>query len=233
MQKGRTELNQGLTLNADTLGTESRIGSLTLLAISVVALLASMTFPLMVSRQITTMRQLWITAQGPFGLTMLSASVTNSSASVILLFSMVGLSWAASVWIPFALLGEEISRSFSPAEEATTPLAPMQDFDDDQEEKGCNGEGITDRGNGGLPSQPGLIYGMHNVSIALPQILFTVGMGIFSIPSAKGHHDGGGPLEDDKHLAWVLRLGGVFGLVAMYLATNVREVRRGSDEKPI
>ena len=177
------------------------------------------------------MRQVWIAAQGLFGVTMLSASITFSSVGAILLFSMMGFSWAASVWIPFALLGEETSSGRPLTEQDAMPLTAAQDYTSDDEESGYDEKDVRGGGRQGceLSSLPGLVYGMHNVSIAFPQILVTLGMGGFSLLFSKGnssassHGSSGGALDEGVNLAWVLRLGGVFGLVAMFLATGVRE----------
>ena len=198
------------------------IGSLTLLVFSTAALFAAILLPNLASTHRNfTVRRLWIMAQGIFGISMLTASMLTSTSGVILLFSIVGFSWAASVWIPFALLGDQISNNSS-TERVATALMAMQDHD--HEEKIQSGEVHEDDD---LSSRPGLIYGMHNFSICLPQILVTLGMSVYSMLSASNSEN---PVEQGLYLAWVLRVGGIFGLVAMYLATAIRDPPGDGDE---
>ena len=99
---------------------ESRVGALTLLVYSTMALFVALLLPALVSaRRYFTMRHLWITVHGVFELSILGAFVIRSATGTVLLFGAVGFSWVASVWIPYAPLGADIS----------SPSPPRQVFD--------------------------------------------------------------------------------------------------------
>ena len=196
----------------------SKVGALTLLVFSTMALFAALLLPTLVSaRKYFTMRHLWITSHGVFGLSMLGTFVIKSTAGTVLLFGIVGYSWAASVWIPYALLGAETSSPLPPRQ---GPGLVTTNEDGMDEEKYRGGDGAYGDDDNDLSRQSGLIFGVHNFFICLPQILITVGMGVQWTLSGvdKGNGD-----EQDLDLVWVLRLGGVFALMAMYIATGIRE----------
>ena len=194
---------------------DSAAGSLTLLGFSTVAFFAAISLPFLVStRQYLTMRDLWAASQGIFGFAMLGTFFFTSITGTIILFSAVGFSWAASVWIPYALLGAEIS-SHSSQTQGPGSLSVKEDCLDQKEARRAHTESSYDLN---LSSQPGLIYGMHNVSICLPQMLVTVGMGIQSVVSAEHSNGYSG---QSLSLVWILRFGGCCALVATYLATGI------------
>lgn len=196
-------------LKGATNETDSRIGSFVLLTFSAMALFAAILLPTLVSiHSSLTLRRIWIVTQAAFASSMLATFMFTSTIGTLALFSLVGFSWAASNWIPFALLGTEVSTSSSRRQ--------LSDGLDD-EEKYHNPTTIrADSGN--LSIHRGLVYGLHNFFICLPQILVTLGMGVISIMVDS---DSG---EEKLELAWILRLGGIFAVVAMYLATKLDDV---------
>ena len=89
---------------------EYRIGALTLLVYSTMASFVALLLPALISaRRYFTMRHLWITLHGVFELSILGAFVIRSATGTVLLFAAVGFSWAASIWISYALLDSDIS----------------------------------------------------------------------------------------------------------------------------
>ena len=213
-----TELQRQALVKTAADRHESRIGALTLLVFSTVALFAALLLPALVSaRKYFTMRQLWITSHGVFGLSMLGTFVIRSTTGTILLFGTVGYSWAVSVWIPYALLGAETSSPSTPRQGSSLVTTNEDDVD---EEKYRGGDGAYGDDDMDLSDQSGLIYGVHNFFICLPQFLINLEMGVQWMLSAV---DKGGDDEQDLGLVWVLRLGGVFALMAMYIATGIRE----------
>ena len=196
---------------------DSRVGSLTLLGFSTVALFAAISLPSLVSaRKYFTMRHLWLASQGILGFSMLATFVFTSTMGTVFLFSIVGFSWAASVWIPYALLGAEISPCPS-QRQGPGPVSVTENCHDQEKGHHSHGEYGDDVD---VSSQPGLIYGMHNFSICLPQMLVTLGMGVQSMLSADNSN---GYNEHDLSVVWVLRLGGCCALVATYLATGIED----------
>ena len=200
---------------AMTMGTkDSRMGSLTLLVYSTVALCMAVLLPNLVSASKSiTMCHLWIASHGLFGISMLGTFLVSSSFGTVLLFGIVGFSWATSAWVPYALLGAEASR----APEKYHGSVTTADHDDNEVDEN---EHFGDQDD--MSNQLGLIYGIHNLSICAPQILICLGMGLVLMLSGDVSN------KQSFDTAWVLRLGGVFALVAMYIATGIQEPFRES-----
>nr|CAG8440775.1 8867_t:CDS:10 [Entrophospora candida] len=119
----------------DKLGDSTRIGSLTLLIYSIVSMMASIVLPFLVnpsdssssttalsnsSATITskifrlpipwlTLPRLWTISHFIFGGSMLLTLFVTEVYQADFLFSLVGISWAVSMWAPFSILGEVIS----------------------------------------------------------------------------------------------------------------------------
>ncbi|KAI4280606.1 MAG: hypothetical protein L6R38_004313 [Xanthoria sp. 2 TBL-2021] len=101
-----------------------------------------------------TLRRAWILAHLLFALCMgLTFFITTPLAATILT-GVVGLSWALSLWAPFALISAEISKHDAQARKT----------------------------GGNNDDQAGVVLGLHNVAISAPQILATlVSSAIFRI----------------------------------------------------
>ncbi|KAL8739343.1 MAG: hypothetical protein Q9181_000074 [Wetmoreana brouardii] len=101
-----------------------------------------------------TLRRAWLLSHLLFALCMaLTFFITTPLAGTILA-GVVGVSWALSLWAPFALISAEISK-----------------------------RDATARKTGGVnDDQAGVVLGLHNVAISAPQILATlVSSAIFRI----------------------------------------------------
>ncbi|KAL8913462.1 MAG: hypothetical protein Q9171_001755 [Xanthocarpia ochracea] len=110
-----------------------------------------------------TLRRAWILSHLLFALCMgLTFFITTPFAATILA-GVVGLSWALSLWAPFALISAEISKRDAEARKTG---------------------GVND-------DQAGVVLGLHNVAISAPQILATlVSSAIFRI-AQKGRGEPG------------------------------------------
>jgi len=76
----------------------------------------------------------------------------------------------------------------------------------------------TDESEENLDDQAGIILGLHNVAIASPQIIATIGSSLLFKLLAKPR---GAPGDDS--VGWVLRAGGLAALVAAYMASRLDE----------
>ncbi|KAL8875798.1 MAG: hypothetical protein Q9198_005895 [Flavoplaca austrocitrina] len=110
-----------------------------------------------------TLRRAWFLSHLLFALCMgLTFFITTPLAATILA-GVVGLSWALSLWAPFALISAEISKRDAQARKTG---------------------GVND-------DQAGVVLGLHNVAISAPQILATlVSSAIFRI-AQKGRGEPG------------------------------------------
>ncbi|EED19146.1 sucrose transport protein, putative [Talaromyces stipitatus ATCC 10500] len=158
--------------------------------------------PLSWYRIIITPRNLWIASHGVFTIAMLGTFFVRSALGTVLLFSLVGFTWAISSRIPYSLLGDELSRSYS------------RDNDDDGDEE-----------EDSFTTRQGLIHGIHNIAICLPQIIIMLVMGLFWVITEKKTASHDETVEHQKFLGivWFLRLGGLFSLGAMYYTTKLRQ----------
>jgi len=132
----------------------------------------------------------WACAHAFFALAMFATFFARSQAAATFIVASAGLSWALTLWAPFAIIGNE--------------LAYRQSFQEDIVE--MDGE----EGSSSSPEvQAGAIMGLHNVAISAPQIVAALACsGIFGLAKLAGSHDGTG---------WVLRAGGCAALLAAYL----------------
>ena len=101
-----------------------------------------------------TLRRAWLLSHLLFAFCMASTFFITTPLAATILAGVVGLSWALSLWAPFALISAEISKRDVQARKTGTT-------NDDQ---------------------AGVVLGLHNVAISAPQILATlVSSAIFRI----------------------------------------------------
>lgn len=120
----------------------------------------------------------------------------------VILFSIVGFSWAISSRVPYSILSNEL-RSLRQTEDGEQFLARRQ----------------------------GLVHGLHNVAICLPQIIIMLLMGVyFKITEKNGNS--GSRTDDEQFLevAMFLRIGGLISLFATYYATKLAQIAWVQDE---
>lgn len=182
------------------------MGTLTLLCYTGVSLFMSLLLPQMGLTKpksayepklySLTSSDLWVASHGIFGFCMLSTTWVTSVSGTLVLFSLVGISWAVAAWIPYSLIDSE--------------LHGLQAY--------LSAASHVHSGNRG--NVRGLVYGVHNFAICLPQILMSSAMGIVWATSAtndtSSHYD-------DSSVVWFLRIGGLSALAAMYIATWIQD----------
>ncbi|ETS83081.1 hypothetical protein PFICI_04957 [Pestalotiopsis fici W106-1] len=133
-------------------------------------------------------RDIWIASHCIFGWSMLGTFFITSALGTVLLFSAVGISWAVTSRVPYSLMGDELSRGSSEWSE--------DEFDD-------------------VSDHHGLVYGLHNLAICLPQILIMALMGLVWLFTQTDDSTSG--------VVWFLRLGGLSAFAAAYFATKLAE----------
>lgn len=189
-----------------------RIGTFASLIFAIVALLANVILPLLVcsgtdasryeKQPITQNRnlsirklsimQVWIASHLLFAIAMFSTIFVNSQTAGIWVIGFVGLSWALTLWAPFAIIGAEIATL---REEYETRSAAE-----------CQSGAIPD-------CEVGVILSLHNIAISAPQIIAALACsGILGIAQLLGSSDATG---------WALRSGGFVALVAAWLCKGL------------
>lgn len=156
-----------------------------------------------------TLRRAWMYSQLLFMVSMLCTVIVRTVPAATVLVGLVGITWALTLWAPFAIISAEISRrdllvrqkqrAASPNRATESPSAGPSRFDgysSDQDHKLDDSEGQTD--------QAGVILGIHNMAIAAPQIIATVGSSLIFKIFQKPRGTPG-----DHSIAIVMAIGGV------------------------
>lgn len=193
------------------------LGSLAPLAYSLVALFFAMVLPsgandrggpiqipflrsdrLSWYERMNKLQLLWVASHGVFAISMLAATFMRSPLWAVSFFSVVGFSWAISSRVPYSILSNELCS-----------LHTMEGYEHF------------------LARRQGLVHGLHNVAICLPQIMIMLVMGVFFKATEK-NEDLESKTTDEQFLdvALFLRLGSLFSLAAMYYATQLQPVAR-------
>ncbi|OAA53837.1 autophagy protein [Niveomyces insectorum RCEF 264] len=170
-----------------------------------------------------TLRRAWMLSLLLFSGSMFCTVLVRSVAAATVLIGLVGITWALTLWAPWAIISAEISRrdaqirSRKRARQLASAIAAdgsgdatnsvdnnsVNDDDDDEEEE---------------VDQAGVILGIHNMAIAAPQILATVGSSIVFKFLQKPRGTPG-----DHSIAVVMALGGVTVLLAAYFVHKIED----------
>ncbi|KUJ15246.1 MFS general substrate transporter [Mollisia scopiformis] len=198
--------------------TAARTGSFGMLMFAIISLISGIAIPLLIHatdrtqhhprepRLMSTIldtiftwtsstRRLWMLSQILYATCMLVTLVVSSLVGTFILVGLAGISWAVTIWAPFAIINTAI----------------LSDADDENEETGGDN---YERGMG-------TIIGLHNVAIAVPQIVSALVCGfVFWVSERLGFEDGVG---------WVLRIGGISALAAAFLTTRLNYGNENSE----
>jgi solute carrier family 45 protein 1/2/4 len=151
-----------------------------------------------------TVRRAWLLSHLIFATCMFSTLIVRSIGAATTLIGIVGISWALTLWAPFAIISAEVSKRDA-LRRAKQPSRRLEDLDAEEIE-------------GPGEDQAGVILGIHNMSIATPQILATVGSSIIFKFFQKPRGTPG-----DHSIAIVLACGGISTLVAAFLTSRIKD----------
>ncbi|KUL88202.1 hypothetical protein ZTR_04023 [Talaromyces verruculosus] len=184
-----------------------------------------------------TLRRTWLLSLALLSLCMFSTFFIKTSQVATVVIGFVGISWAVTLWAPFALISAEVAQR-----EAERRLNRLQaeleavsgtidnsetarnhEEDEDDEEQDIEAT-ATQTDNDSSTDQAGIVLGLHNVAISLPQIFSTI---ISSLIFKALQKPRGEPWDDS--VGWVMRFGGCAALVAAVLARRLEE--KGSSSK--
>lgn len=111
------------------------------------------------------MMEAWTASHLLFAIATFSTIFTTSKMGGIIVIGTLGLSWALTLWAPFAIIGIEIAKSSNGTENNLSPLT----------------------------NDAGLILSLHNIAISAPQIISAlVCSGIFWLARLMGSTDATG-----------------------------------------
>ncbi|KAI1823065.1 major facilitator superfamily domain-containing protein [Xylaria intraflava] len=156
-----------------------------------------------------TLRRAWMLSHLLFAGSMFSALFVRTIDAATTLIGLVGITWALTLWAPWAIISAEISRCHAIYRAKKDQLRNLARHGED-------GEPIVD--NESEPDQAGVILGIHNMAIASPQLIATLGSSVifrfFQKPRG---------VPGDHSYSIVLACGGLFVLVAAYLVHNIED----------
>jgi len=154
-----------------------------------------------------TLKRAWFGSLVLYAAAMLCTVLVRSVEAATALIGLVGITWAMTLWAPWAIISAEISRrdaliraqknrSSNGASEASSD-ASAEDEETDQ---------------------AGVILGIHNMAIAAPQMIATISSSIIFKIWQKPRGTPG-----DHSLAIVLALGGICVLVASFFVAQIKD----------
>ncbi|KAI8096153.1 major facilitator superfamily domain-containing protein [Halteromyces radiatus] len=205
----------------------TRAGSFALLCYSVVSVVAGVVIPALSMK--FEKRQGWLSLNNIYtgshlvsAAALLSAWVIKSVLGATIMLSVMGISWAIVLWIPFSLVGEYVSYE---DERRSTVIASNQDY----------GSIITSASSSsqieaGQQQQQqdefdaGMILGVHNMYIVFPQFAVAIiSAFIFAINDAVSN---GNEQDQTSSVASVLVFGGFMALIAAVFSRYIVRVKQ-------
>ncbi|KAH6624749.1 major facilitator superfamily domain-containing protein [Chaetomium sp. MPI-SDFR-AT-0129] len=177
-----------------------------------------------------TLRRAWMLSQLLFTGSMLCTVFVRTVTAATVLIGLVGITWALTLWAPWAIISAEISRRDElrraryghhhslPANTRSGDIAYASDSNSDENEQEAETEAEA-------ADQAGVILGIHNMAIAAPQIIATVTSSIifrfFQKPRG---------VPGDHSIAVVLALGGITVFISAFFIHRIRDEPGGADE---
>ena len=151
-----------------------------------------------------TLRRAWLLSHVLFAVLTWLTFVVKDTVTATALVGLIGIPWAMSNWAPYALIAAEISKRDNIRRGLVTPPPTREG------ELLASGEDPSEGAD-----QAGVVLGIHNVSIAAPQVIATLVSSIIFKLLQKPR----GTVGDDS-VAWVLRFGGIAAIFACLLYTS-------------
>ncbi|KAI8063324.1 major facilitator superfamily domain-containing protein [Gongronella butleri] len=198
----------------------TRAGSFALLCYSIVSVVAGVVIPDLSMK--LEQRYTWLSLNNIYTLShvvsavaLLSAWVIRSVVGATIMLSVMGISWAIVLWIPFSLVGEYVSYE----DERRTATAAITNG-----QQSSSGS-VSQLENNMDDFDAGMILGVHNMYIVFPQFAVAIISSIiFALNDAVRNDDGP---EDSQvsSVAPVLVFGGFMALIAAVFSRYVVRVK--------
>ncbi|KAI2465519.1 MFS general substrate transporter [Annulohypoxylon bovei var. microspora] len=167
-----------------------------------------------------TLRRAWLLSELLFAGSMFCAVLVRSVEAATVLIGLIGITWALALWAPWAIISAEISRRdilYQARKQQMRSLAHGQDLDATNSADGYE-EDSRLQGDEEAPDQAGVILGIHNMAIASPQFIATLGSSIIFRIFQKPRG-----VPGDHSLGIVLACGGFFALIAAYFIHRIND----------
>ncbi|KAI0180125.1 MFS general substrate transporter [Hypoxylon sp. FL1284] len=160
-----------------------------------------------------TLRKAWLLSEILFAGSMFCTVLVRTVEAATFLIGLIGITWALALWAPWAIISAEISRRdllYRARKQQMHTLAQgEQHSETDDPTDGLLEQESRLQNDEEEPDQAGVIFGIHNMAIASPQFIATLGSSIifrfFQKPRG---------VPGDHSIAIVLACGGFFALLS-------------------
>ncbi|KAL2753343.1 hypothetical protein ACRALDRAFT_2110574 [Sodiomyces alcalophilus JCM 7366] len=169
-----------------------------------------------------TLKRAWFGSLVLFAVCMFCTVLVRTVEAATVLIGLAGITWAMTLWAPWAIISAEISRrdallraskqrnqSRGMATDGGGPR-PRDTWQDGEHGSAQKDDDEMD--------QAGVILGIHNMAIAAPQMIATIGSSIVFRIWQKPRGTPG-----DRSMSIVLALGGIAVLISSFFVTRIHE----------
>ncbi|KAG6008598.1 hypothetical protein E4U21_004238 [Claviceps maximensis] len=182
-----------------------------------------------------TLRRAWLGSLLLFAGSMFSTVLIRSVFAATFLIGVAGITWAMTLWAPWAIISAEISRrdvaararklknlapppprTLNHAAHASSPSSPLPDSNSQQRQQ--QELDLERRRDEEPQDEAGVILGIHNMAIAVPQMIATLGSSLVFKLIQKPRGTPG-----DHSFATVMALGGIFVLASCVFAFKIQD----------
>ncbi|KAL7626390.1 hypothetical protein AAE478_003162 [Parahypoxylon ruwenzoriense] len=166
-----------------------------------------------------TLRRAWLLSEILFAGAMFCTVLVRTVEAATVLIGLIGITWALALWAPWAIISAEISRRdvmYRARKQRMRSLAEQLDASNSTDE--YPDEETRPQADEEEPDQAGVILGIHNMAIASPQFIATLGSSIIFRFFQKPRGEPG-----DHSIAIVLAFGGFFALIAAYFIHKIND----------
>ncbi|KAH7023414.1 major facilitator superfamily domain-containing protein [Ilyonectria destructans] len=168
-----------------------------------------------------TLKRAWFASLVLFAGAMACTVLVRTVEAATALIGLVGITWAMTLWAPWAIISAEISKR-----DALVRAQKLRRLNLESSADGASSSAAADENGGSSESseedeeidQAGVILGIHNMAIAAPQIIATVGSSIIFKIWQKPRGTPG-----DHSIAIVLALGGGCVLVSSFFVAKIKD----------
>ncbi|WZH44875.1 major facilitator superfamily domain-containing protein [Fusarium acuminatum] len=154
-----------------------------------------------------TLKRAWFLSLLLFAGCMFATLFVRTVKAATVLVGLVGVTWAMTLWAPWAIISAEISQRDAQIRAQKIRQAAAR----------ANNNGVADEEEEEI-DQAGVILGIHNMAIAAPQIIATVGSSIIFKLWQKPRGTPG-----DHSISIVFALGGICVLVASFFVAKIKD----------
>ncbi|KAI4866421.1 major facilitator superfamily domain-containing protein [Hypoxylon rubiginosum] len=168
-----------------------------------------------------TLRKAWLLSEILFAGSMFCTVLVRTVEAATVLIGLIGITWALALWAPWAIISAEISRRdllYRARKQQMRTLAQGEQLDTDDPADGLLEQEFRLQADEEAPDQAGVILGIHNMAIASPQFIATLGSSVifrfFQKPRG---------VPGDHSIAIVLACGGFFALVAAFFIHRISD----------